>query len=218
MSTHSSPLRTAFALAGALALSACGGILPKAEPMQILQPQVHVTADPAWPQANWQLAIVRPRSNDMIETPRLVVNPTPDRVEVYKGVAWSDSTPELVQQAMISAFEDSNRITAVSRQGNGLRTDFLLQSDLRDYQAVYRTPAGPPDIVLTISVKLVDFASSRVVAGRVFTQTQAATSTDVHAVAQAFDTALGNVLHELVGWTLAQGNQARAEAERSRKR
>ncbi|MBS0575354.1 MAG: membrane integrity-associated transporter subunit PqiC [Proteobacteria bacterium] len=218
MSLRRRPLVTALALFAALGLSACGGILPKAQPMEILQPQVHVTPDPAWPQANWQLAVVRPRGNDMIETARLAVVPTPGRIEVYKGVAWSDSTPEIVQQAMIAAFEDSNRIAAVSRQGNGLRTDFLLQSDLRDYQAVYRTPAGPPEIVLTISVKLVDFASSRVVASRVFTQTQAAAATDAHAVAQAFDAALGNLLHDLVGWTLTQGNQARADAERARKR
>ena len=218
MSIPRPSLAISLALAAALGLSGCSGILPKAAPMEILQPQVRVAPDPSWPQANWQLAVVRPRGNDMIETARLAVIPTPGRIEVYKGVAWSDSTPEIVQQAMIAAFEDSNRIAAVSRQGNGLRTDFLLQSDLRDYQAVYRTPAGPPEIVLTISVKLVDFASSRVVASRVFTQTQAASSSDVHAVAQAFDTALGNALHDLVGWALTQGNQARADAERARKR
>lgn len=218
MSTPRPTLFASLAIAGALSLSACGGILPKASPMEILQPQVHVTPDPAWPQATWQLAVVRPRGNDMIETARLAVNPTPDRIEVYKGVAWADSTPELVQQATINAFEDSGRIAAVSRQGNGLRTDFMLQTDLREYQAVYRTPAGPPEVVLTISAKLVSFAGSRVVASRVFRQTVPAASTDVHAVAHAFDTALGNLLHELVGWTLSEGNQARAEAAAAGKR
>ncbi len=199
-----------IAIACAFGLASCGSILPKAEPLEILQPQVHVALDPAWPQADWQLTVSRPSANDMLDTPRLAVSPTPGRIEVYKGVAWDDTLPEVVQQSAIAAFEDSGKLHAVVGRGGGTRADFGLQMDLRDFQAVYRTPAGPPQVELTVSARLVDFASSRVVATRVFRQSVPASSTDVHAVANAFDGALANLLHELVGWTLESGNQARA--------
>ncbi|MBS0194635.1 MAG: membrane integrity-associated transporter subunit PqiC [Proteobacteria bacterium] len=210
MSAQRSAFRTAALFACALALAACGGILPKPEPQEILQPRAHVAADPGWPQVSWQLAVARPTANDQLDSPRLAVIPTPGRIEVYKGVTWPDRVPDVVQQATIGAFEDSGKILAVGRQSGGLRNDFILQMDLRDYQAVYRTPAGSPQIEVTVSARLVDFASSRVVAARVFHQTTDATATDVHAVAQAFDTALSGVLHDVVGWTLSSGQQVRA--------
>lgn len=194
----------------AIGLSACGSILPKAEPLEILQPQIHVAADPAWPQADWQLSVARPASNDMLGSAHLAVSPTPGRIMFYKGVTWDDSLPDVVQQATVAAFEDSGKLRAVVGRNGGTRTDFSLQMDLRDYEAVYRTPAGPPEIDLTISARLIDPAGGRVVASRVFRTSVPAASTDIHTVAQTFDTALAKLLHDVIGWTLENGNQARA--------
>jgi cholesterol transport system auxiliary component len=117
MSAHRLHLRLAIvAAATAFALTACGGILPKKEPMEILQPQVQVAPDAAWPQANWQLSIPRPSANEMLDSRRMVVSPTPGRIEVYKGVAWYDQVPDIIQSATVAAFEDSGRIAAVGRQ------------------------------------------------------------------------------------------------------
>lgn len=210
MSARRSITRPLVLIAMVVGLTSCGSILPKPTPLEILQPQVHVAPDPGWPKADWQLSISRPSTNDMLDSPRLAVNPTPGRIEVYQGVAWDDTVPEVVQQAAIAAFEDAGKLRAVGTHTAGTRADFGLQLALRDYQAVYRTPAGPPDVVLTVSARLVDLARARVVASQVFRQNTPAASTEVHAVAQAFDTALGSVLHDVVGWTLEAGNQARA--------
>jgi len=218
MKAHLPTLRHAVvAAAAAFALTACGAILPKNEPMEILQPQVQVTPDPAWPRANWQLAIPRPNANEMLDSRRLVVSPTAGRIEVYKGVAWFDQVPDIVQSSTVAAFEDSGKILAVGRQANGLRADFALQLDLRNDEAVYRTPAGPPEINLVVSARLIDFSGSRVIASRTFRSTATAAATDVHSVAHAFDAALGSFVHDLVGWTLVNGQQAH-EADEQRKR
>lgn len=212
MSAHRLPafLRLA-ALAGTLALSSCSGILPKAEPQEILTPQVHVAPDPAWPQVSWQLSVVRPNANDMLESRRLSVVPVPGRIQFYKGVSWDDTVPEIVQTAIVEAFEDSGKILAVGRQASGLRNDFSLQLDLRNDEAVYDTPAGPPEVVIVLNAKLVDSAHSRAVASRTFRATATASGTDVHLVARAFDAALASLAHDVVGWVLASGQQARME-------
>lgn len=212
MSAHRLPVFRSFAvLACVLGLTACGGILPKKEPMEILTPQVHVAPDPAWPQVTWQLSVGRPNTNDMLESRRLAVIPTPGRIEVYKGVAWDDSVPDIVQTAVVEAFEDSGRIVAVGRQASGLRNDFMLQLDLRNDEAVYHSAGAPPEVIVVVTAKLVDSAHSRAVASRTFRATATASSTEVHAVAQAFDEALATLTRELVGWTLANGQQARMD-------
>jgi cholesterol transport system auxiliary component len=201
-------IRHVLPIVCALALSGCGDILPKQEPMEILTSQVHVVPDPSWPQATWQLAVSRPVANDMLDSSRMAVVPTPGRIEVYKGVSWDDTVPEIVQTAAVQAFEDSGKIVAVGRQSNGLRTDLALHLDLRDYEAVYHEAGKPPEVAIVLNAKLVDFAGSRAIASKTFRQSVTASSTDVHAVAQAFDEALTAVTHDLVGWTLVAGEQA----------
>jgi cholesterol transport system auxiliary component len=209
MSTHSHLIRNTIAsICLILPLIGCGGVLPKKDPLQIVSPQVHVDPDPSWPQVGWQLSVSRPSANDMIDSRRMAVIPAPGRIEVYKGVAWDDTVPDIVQDAVVHAFEDSGKILAVAHQTNGLHTDFMLQLDLRDDQAVYRTPAGPPEIDLTVSARLVDSRTSRVVASHTFREVMPASGTGVAAVAQAFDAALSAVVHDLIGWTLASGQQA----------
>ena len=198
-----------------LPLVGCSGILPKEDPLQIMTPQVHVDPDPAWPQVGWQLSVARPTTNEMLDTRRMVVVPATGQIQVYKGVTWDDTVPDIVQATVVHAFEDSGKILAVGHQTAGLRSDFMLQLDLRDDQAVYRTPAGPPEIDVTITAKLIDYSSSRVVASHTFHQSVPASGTAVPAVAQAFDNALGALVHDVVGWTLASGQQAHLAAERA---
>jgi cholesterol transport system auxiliary component len=195
-----------------LPLIGCGSILPKSEPQDVITPQVHVDPDPAWPQVGWQLTVAQPTASDILDSRRMAVIPSPGRIEVYKGVSWDDTVPNIVQDTVVHAFEDSGKILAVGHQSAGLHTDYQLILELRDDQAVYRTPSTPPEITLVVNAKLVDFATSRAVASRTFRETVPASGTAVPAVAQAFDTALGTFVHELVGWTLESGQQARAEA------
>ncbi len=200
-------------LALTLPLIGCGDILPKKDPLQMLTPQIHVDSDPAWPHVGWQLTVARPTSNEMLDSRRMVVIPAPGQIQVYKGVTWDDSVPDIVQVTVVHAFEDSGKILAVGHQTAGLRSDFMLQLDLRDDQAVYRTPAGPPEIDVTITAKLIEYSSSRVVASHTFHQSVPASGTGVPAVAQAFDNALGALVHDVVGWTLTSGQQAHLAAE-----
>ena len=198
-----------------LPLVGCGSLLPKSEPQQILTSQVHVDPDPAWPHVGWQLTVAQPIASDILDSRRMAVIPSPGRIEVYKGVSWDDTVPNIVQDTVVQAFEDSGKILAVGHQAAGLHTDFLLMLEIRDNQAVYRTPSAPPEVTLVVNAKLVDYATSRAVASRTFRETVPASGTAVPAVAQAFDTALGAFVHELVGWALDSGQQARAAADKA---
>jgi cholesterol transport system auxiliary component len=198
-----------------LPLVGCGSLLPKSEPQEIITSQVHVDPDPAWPRVGWQLTVVRPTTSDILDSRRMAVIPSPGRIEVYKGVAWDDTVPDIMQDTVVQAFEDSGKIPAVGHQSAGLHTDYLLLLEIRDDQAVYRTPSAPPEVTLVVNAKVVDYATSRAVASHTFRETVPASGTAVPAVAQAFDTALGAFVHELVGWTLVSGQQARTATDKA---
>jgi cholesterol transport system auxiliary component len=214
MSAHRKLIFNAGAvIALCLSMTGCGGLLPKKEPLQLFTPQVHVDPDPAWPKVDWQLTVARPNSSNLLDSRRMLVSPAPGQIQVYEGAAWNDDVPDIVQDTIVHAFEDSGKIIAAGRQTTGLHAEFSLQLELREDQAVYRTPAGPPEISITITARLIDFASNRATASRTFHQAVAANGITVPDVTRAFDSALGAIAHDIVGWTLASGQQARAAAK-----
>ena len=87
-----------------------------------------------------------------------------------------------------------------------------MQLDIRDYQAVYHDAGAPPDVTVTINARLIDYVTSRAIASRTFRQVVPASGTGVPAVAHAFDSALAAMIHDLVGWTLSNGQQAKENA------
>lgn len=194
----------AATLAMVALLAGCALVGGQREPATIFAPDPRVVADADWPHVTWQLTIARPEAARMLDSTRIVVRPTPGELQVYKDAAWARPPGEQLQDTLLRALEDSQRIRAVARQGSGLAADYRLEMDLRRYEADY---AGNPVPAATIEVnaRLLDTGDRQVVATRTFLQAVPATGTDTAQVAQAFGQALTAIGHDLAGWTLASG-------------
>jgi len=94
--------------------------------------------------------------------------------------------------------------SGVGRLATGMRSDYRLAMDLRRFDADYGGGALPA-ATIEISATLLNNRDQRIVARRTFKRAQAATTTDVASVAQAFDQALASIAGEIAGWTLVQG-------------
>jgi cholesterol transport system auxiliary component len=195
----------ALVLAITLASSACS-ILGKAEPIRLVDPQPHITADPAWPQVRWALLVLRPVANQSLDTDRIVVRPTPGALQVYKGAAWPDPAPDLVQTALMRGFEDSGRILSIARPGGAVRGDFQLATELRAFESVYE--GATPAATIEVHARLIRVVDGAAVAAKTFRVSQASDGTDVAQVSDAFGTGLAQLTREVVGWSLAEGNRA----------
>lgn len=203
-----------FALLASL-LAGCG-ILPKKEPLALYAPEVHVAADPAWPTVSWQLQVPRPHADELLDSPRIVVRPLPGELQVYKGAVWAQPSPDLLQDTLVRAFEDSGRIAGVARRGSGISGDYELLLDLRRFESDY-AGAASPTATIEVGAKLVATRSNSVVANRTFRQTNTAVSTDISAVTQALEQGLGAITSEIVGWTLVEGQRYDAAHSRAAK-
>ena len=199
------PLRLAACAALVAALAGCG-IVPKKEPLSIYAPEAQVQADPAWPAVRWQLQIPRPHAPELLDSPRIVVRPSPGEMQVYHGAIWAEPVPDLVQDAVLRAFEDSGRIPGVARRGSGVAGDFELLIDLRRFDSDYNG-GGAPSAEVEMAVKLLANRTNQVVAVRTFRQSVPAASTSVGDVSRAFGTAMSSAVQELVGWTLTEGQK-----------
>jgi len=156
------------------------------------------------PAVNWQLVVDEPSTGKGIDTDRIAIAPSPLEVKYFSGARWADRAPRLIQQLLIQSFENTNKIVSVGRQSIGLRSDFALKTELREFQAE-KTAEGETVVRVRLNLKLVRPALGMIVASQSFESLKPAKSENVPDVVDAFDDAVGAVLKRAVVWAMKAG-------------
>ncbi|MGZ5934053.1 MAG: ABC-type transport auxiliary lipoprotein family protein [Rhizomicrobium sp.] len=192
--------RRALLLSGASAfvLSACSNIIgpPEAAPLYVLKP-----ASPAvknGPPAHWQLTVVLPESSDSLDTTRIMLLQPGGQMDYYANANWQDRLPFVVQGTLVEAFEASGRMPAVGRDTEGLKSDFLLVTDIRDFQARYDVPDTAPVAMVRIVAKVVAARTRTIVMSIDAHSEIQAGQNSVPSVVGAFNQALSAVQARIV--------------------
>ena len=163
------------------------------------------TFAPDLPQVDWQLVVDEPSTAKGIDTDRIAIAPAPLEVKYMGGARWADRAPRMMQQLLIQSFENTGKIVSVGRQSIGLRSDFNLKTELREFQAE-KTKDGGTIVRVRINVKLIRPAIGQIVASQSFESVKGAASEKVSDIVDSFDEAVGAVLKRAVAWTLKAGN------------
>ena len=189
--------------ASSVALAACSDIIgpPAASPLYMLRPKMPATGGGRG--VNWQISIQLPEAPQSLDTDRIALVQPGDVMDYYANAVWQDRLPFLVQQALIEAFETNSRIMAVGRDTDILRFDYLLQTDIRDFQARYDVQDAPPTAELRIACKLIA-AHGRTIAQSTTVNKEVPTQQNsIPAATQALNEALSQALVDIVAWTLS---------------
>jgi cholesterol transport system auxiliary component len=179
------------------------------------------TFDPGLPRLEQQVVVAEPTATATVRTDRIAVQPTPLKVEFLPGARWVDPAPAIIQSLLIESYENSGKVDAVGRSAVSLRPDYLVVTDVREFQARTRadgTPNAPLQVIVRLNLKLVNAENDRIIGSRSFQRVVDTRSDAPDDVAQAFDSALGNVLRNAVEWSIRRMhsdslNRAALEAE-----
>ncbi|HVR69146.1 MAG TPA: ABC-type transport auxiliary lipoprotein family protein [Verrucomicrobiae bacterium] len=193
-----------LALAGTL--PGCGLLPEVSVPVQLYT----VTPKTSYPETlesvDWQLVVEMPNAATSLDTPRIALQRTPFTLEYYAGSAWTDNAPLMVQTLLIESFESTRSITAVGREGVGLRPDYVLKTDLREFEAIYEEGSPNPVIWVRINAKVVKMPERRIVSSATFERREASAGTKLPDIVAAFDEALGHTLKRIVLFVLEEPN------------
>lgn len=159
------------------------------------------------PEVDWQLVLEAPVADAGLNTTRIALQRTPMRLEYYARSSWTDRAPAMLQTLMIESFENSNKIISVGREAAKLRADFMLQSEVREFQSEY-FDGSVPGVHVRINVKLIRVPDRAIVASQSFESKIPASADQLDDVIDAFDEALGKVLRRVVEWTITAGTLA----------
>ena len=143
-----------------------------------------------------------PISAETLNTPRIALSRDPLTLDYYGGARWTERAPALVQTLLVESFENSGRIVAVARKATDLRADYVLKTELREFQAEY-SGSGPPIVRVQLNAMLVKMPERTIIAAFKSEREIEAGGTEVIDVIYAFDEALGKVLKSIVEWALA---------------
>lgn len=198
------PNRRSLLVAGAaaLALSGCANLIgPGAAPqLYVLRPKLGPL--PNAPQVNWQLTIALPSAPLSLDTARIALQRSAETMDYYANAAWQDRAPVLLRRALIEGFENSGKIPAVARDTEGVRADYLLQTDLRAFEARYDTPDGAPTVVVDMAARMLRTPGRTIAATLQVHKAAAASANSVPAVVAAFDQAVADAVETIVAWAL----------------
>ncbi len=194
-------VRLAVCAAITAALAGCQLIDAATEPTDLYTVTPKSTFDPSLPAVYWQLAVEVPVAAANLNTGRIAIAMTPTSTDYYAKTAWTDRAPLMVQTRIVDSFENTRKIVAVARELIGLRANYVLQPDLRNFEALYYY-GQPPIVRVRIIAKLVRMPDRQIIGVGSFERCVRARADKIPQVVQAFDQALGSVLKQLVSWTL----------------
>jgi cholesterol transport system auxiliary component len=190
--------RRRFLATSVLLLAGCN-ILPKVqEPTTLYTLTPKTTYPPGLPTVNWQLVVELPTAAAGIDSSRIALSHTPFTLEYYAKAAWTDNAPGMIQSLLVESFERTGKIIAVGPESAGLRPDFILKTDLREFQALYTGDDPVPTVLVRMSAKLVIMPQRKIVRGITSEKRVKASGPKFEDVLNAFDDAVGHVFRDIV--------------------
>lgn len=180
-------------------LLAGGGPPPK---LFVLTPKT--TFGPDIPHVDVQLVVEAPIASEGLNTHRIALRDSPLTLDYFAGARWTERAPQLVQTLLVESFENTKKIVSVARQGVDLRADYVLKTELREFQAEYRDRADAPEIWVRLNAKLVQMPARIIIASETFESRLAAGGSGINEIVFAFDETLNKVLKKSVVWTMSR--------------
>jgi cholesterol transport system auxiliary component len=201
MIKHSMIRQSGAALVLALGLAGCSTFTAPPPSLYVLQPKT--TYDTNLPTVGYQLVVAVPDSPQSLDSARIALARSPTTIDYFANSAWTDRAPVMVQALLVESFENTRKIVSVGRDTSGLRADYVLLTDLRDFEArYYEGTSKPPQVRVRITAKLIKMPEREIIGGLDAVKTSDAEKNDIDSIVAAFGEATGNAMKMVVQWTL----------------
>lgn len=194
-------------LLGALALSSCVSVLPKAAPASARFQVNDVTIDTPPSPVSWTLSVENPDSTLAFNTTKIALSREPTQIEYYAGGEWVDRAPRLFGVALVRSFENTGAIHGIGNRITLPTSTYVLQTDVRKLMIVHE---GRSLTATTVVFARLTNGRSKIYASKLFSAAAPVPADNANASATALNTGLDQVQREIVAWTFEQASLAQS--------
>jgi cholesterol transport system auxiliary component len=161
------------------------------------------------------LSIGRPDVSPGLDTNRIAVLKG-RQLDYYRAASWGGSTLEVVQTFLVDSLEDQRLFRSVTAEQARVAGDYVLDVEVRDFQAEYANEGSPPVVRVKMIGRLIRIVDRELVASLAAEAQNPASADRMHAVAAAFEKTAHQVALELAQKTAAAiaGDEANLSAAR----
>jgi cholesterol transport system auxiliary component len=204
------------AAAAAPLLVGCGSLLGSDVPADLayhLRPSAGEALAPTIPA---ELVVMRPLARPGLDTDRIVVALPDRRLDSYRGSRWSAPLPDLVQSLLLDELRGRSGWRTVLPDRGEFRGAYVLQTEVRDFQAEYASAGAAPMVRVTLLGQLGRAPERSPVGSAAASGEQRAASNRMSDVAAAFEAAYAQAATRLTSQIHAKAVEAeRAAAART---
>ncbi len=192
----------------AVALGGCTGLgtLKQAsKPNDLYQLTPKSTFSASLPRIQQQIVVEEPTATAAVNTDQIAIQPTALQVQYLPRARWVDRAPLFVQSLLVESYENTNKVAAVGRSTVGLRADYIVVPDLREFQGhvVGETQNSKTvQIKVRLNIKIIDSFEDKIIASNSFEENVVSTSDQTPDLVMAFDEALGDTMRDSVEWSI----------------
>ena len=205
---------TAAATLACLAAACTGSLfktqLPVTQTYQLgaLQPQPSEA-----PPLDALLLVARPIVAPGLDTDHIALVHPGRRLDYYAGSSWGAPAPEVIQNVVVASLQNAGRLRGVQRDLANFRPDFVLQLDVRAFQAEY-TNGGAPHVRIDLIAAIGRLGDRRSVLTFAAVSNEPAAANTMTEVTAAFDRALqaatGTLLAQVIDYVGRAGSASAA--------
>ncbi len=189
-------------------LGACTGLgtlrqASKPNNLYLLTPKS--TFSSSLPRVQRQIVVQEPTATAAVNTDQIAIQPTALQVQYLPQARWVDRAPLIVQALMVESFENSGKVAAVGRSTVGLRADYVIQPDLREFQGLVVSETENSTSVrveVRMNIKIIDEFEDKIIASSSFREYVVSASDQTPDLVEAFDVALGKTMRDAVEWSV----------------
>ncbi|WP_240453712.1 ABC-type transport auxiliary lipoprotein family protein [Chachezhania antarctica] len=157
------------------------------------------------PNLGVQIVVEEPTASAAVNTNRIAVQPTPLQVQYVSEGRWVDRAPLIVQSLLIESFENTGKVSSVGQSAVGIRADYTVITDLREFQAQVISAEGDPTVLqvdVRLNIKVLEAYDDHIIASSSFEEAVISVSDETPDIVKAFDEALGDAMRDAVEWTI----------------
>ena len=167
--------------------------------------QIHFNMDrnftPQVEPVTWQLLIEAPRAELQFNTDRIIVKKGLYEFTYVDNARWVDQLSPMVQDGLLELFENSGKILGVGLSTSGLQANYVLMTDIREFQLEAKS-GDDKHVYVAIGAKVLRLSDRMVMDYKLFQSKVPIDSNSVKEVSKAFCLAMNNVAGDIVTWTL----------------
>jgi cholesterol transport system auxiliary component len=191
------PSRAFLVLTSVVLLAGCAGFsAPQVADQTIYVLESQRGTNPARIRRDLVLAVSEPQTRPGFDTPQMVYVQQPHELNYFVTSRWADTPARMLQPLLMQAMEQTGSFRAVVQVPGVVPGDVRLDTELIRLQHDFVT--RPSRIQLTLRAQLIDVRGQRVLAVKLFDESETATSDNAYGGVLAANRALERLLDQLV--------------------